>query len=379
MPMITQLSRRQFISKCGAAAAAVSVPSLVLAQTRTLTIGQLVPWGGYLGELGQDVYYGAKACFDEANANGAIKGIRLDLAMLDDNGVAAWAKSHTTRMVKEFGVTAVMGCTSGPVAKAALDVLKPAGVPLWGPMTGSEIADDSQAFVRFRAGVQKEVSELFKAHTQSAKRVTVLHFSDSFGQADFAQAQKAIAATAQGGSVVSVPVHRDFPLSKEHIQLLSDSKPDVLLVMIYAYQAQQASEALAKSGLVPGRTVRYMATSDAGASHLARALGATAEGTAVATSVPSYSNSKRSVVRRFQAALNRIKGARQSYASFESYLCAAALVETLQSMKDISPQAIVPAARRLGRADLGDFTLALDNTQSFVELAVVGAGGRFRV
>jgi ABC-type branched-subunit amino acid transport system substrate-binding protein len=232
--------------------------------------------------------------------------------------------------------------------------------------------------VRFRAGVQREVAELFKAHTQSAKRVLVLHFSDAFGQADLAQAQKAIAAAGQGSTIVPVAVHRDFPLSKEHLQKIGQTQPDVVLVMIYAYQAQQASDTLAKAGLVAGRTVRYMATSDAGASHLARALGATAEGTAVATPVPSYTNSKRAVVRRYQAAMSRLKEARQSYASFESYLSAAALVETLKTMKDISPQGIVAAARRLGRADLGDFTLALDNTQSFVELAVVGAGGRFR-
>jgi ABC-type branched-subunit amino acid transport system substrate-binding protein len=375
------VSRRQFI-RAGAATAAsaamAATPALSFAQARTVTIGQLVPWGGYLGELGQDAYYGAKACFDEANASAAIKGVRLELAMLDDNGLAAWARSLSARLVKDYGAQAVLGCTSGPVAKAALEVLKPAGVPLWGPLTASEIADDGSALVRFRAGVQREVAELFKAHTQSAKRVLVLHFSDAFGQADFAQAQKAIAATGLGSTIMPVAVHRDFPLSKEHLQKIGDSKPDVVLVMIYAYQAQQASNALAKAGLVAGRTVRYMATSDAGASHLARALGATAEGTAVATSVPSYTNSKRAVVRRYQAAMARIKEARQSYASFESYLSAAALVETLKTMKDISPQGIVAAARRLGRTDLGDFTLALDNTQSFVELAVVGAGGRIR-
>lgn len=330
-----------------------------------------MPWSGKLGELGQDMYYGAKACFDEVNAAGGIKGAQLELAMLDDSSYVHWAKANAGKLVNNYGAIAVMGCVSAPVAKAAFDAVQPAGAPVWGPFTGADVG------VRFRASVQREVGELMKANGQGATQIVLVHYDDEFGRADAQQARAAIAAAAPASKVSAVGVNRNFPLVPAHLQAITAARPQAAVLMVNAEHCLQATDALVASGAIVGKTLRLMATSEAGGNMLLKMLGGKGEGAAVAVSVPYYADGKRAIVRRYQAAMSRVKEGRASFASFESYVYAAALVEALKQAKEPSAAALAAVTQKTSRISLGDFAVTTDASQAFVDLAVISAG-RFR-
>ncbi len=363
------LSRRTLVTS---SLASLLSTQFALAQSRTVVIGQTVPWAGSLGELGQDIYFGARACFDETNAAGTLRGLKLELAMLDDSGHPHWAKANVDKLINNYGAIAVMGCVGASIAKAASTAAQSSGTPLWGMFCSTDI----QGFT-FRPSVQRQVTQLVKASIQNASQNVLVHYNDEFGKQDAVQAQAAISALVPGASISAIAINRDFPMIAAHIQQLASSKARSVILMVNAEHCAQASSALLSANIGVGSSVRLMATSESGGNQLLKMLGPKGDGTMVAVSVPHYTDAKRTIVRRYQNAMNKLKEGRQSFASFESYVYASALVEVLKTVRDPNAASLTAAAKKMERITVGDFSVTTDAKEAFVDIAVISSG-RFR-
>src|SRR3989442_13927174 len=91
--MATRLNRRQFLATSLAAAAIgardVSFPAIVRAQ-EPIRIGQLIPFTGFLGAIGEDGKQGATPAEEGVNGKGGVMGRKLE-QITRDEGTPAWA------------------------------------------------------------------------------------------------------------------------------------------------------------------------------------------------------------------------------------------------------------------------------------------------
>src|SRR2546422_11313229 len=90
--MATRLNRRQFLATSLAAAAIgardVSFPSIVHTQ-EPIRIGQLLPFTGFLGAIGEDGKQAAALAVEELNENGGVVGRQRELITRDEADPAA--------------------------------------------------------------------------------------------------------------------------------------------------------------------------------------------------------------------------------------------------------------------------------------------------
>jgi branched-chain amino acid transport system substrate-binding protein len=101
-------SRRDVLKASAAAAAALSFPAVVKAQSDRIKIGHLTPLTGFLGALGEYAVQGIKIATDEINKSGGVMGRQLDV-MSEDSVNPATASTKAQRMIERDGVALLMG------------------------------------------------------------------------------------------------------------------------------------------------------------------------------------------------------------------------------------------------------------------------------
>jgi ABC-type branched-subunit amino acid transport system substrate-binding protein len=112
-------------------------------------------------------------------------------------------------------------------------------------------------------------------------------------------------------------------------------------------------------------------------------LGAALQGMAMTQVLPDAASQKNQAVRRFQAALAAADlSAHLGSSAFEGWVNAQVLIEGLRRAgNDLRRERLRDALAGLNRLDLGDLPLGYGEqapyvASQFVELAVLGAGGR---
>jgi len=101
-------TRRDVLKASAAAAAALSFPAVVKAQSDRIKIGHLTPLTGFLGALGEYAVQGIKIATDEINKAGGVMGRQLDV-MSEDSVNPATASTKAQRMLERDGVAVLMG------------------------------------------------------------------------------------------------------------------------------------------------------------------------------------------------------------------------------------------------------------------------------
>ena len=101
-------TRRDVLKASAAAAAALSFPAIVKAQSDRIKIGHLTPLTGFLGALGEYAVQGIKIATDEINKAGGVMGRQLEV-MSEDSVNPATASTKAQRMLERDGVTVLMG------------------------------------------------------------------------------------------------------------------------------------------------------------------------------------------------------------------------------------------------------------------------------
>lgn len=186
-----RLARRQF-SKAALAAtgvAAMGLPaSAILAQTRTLKVGMLLPRSGFFAQAGQGCQRGA----DIAAALLSENGLRVELLNADTESDANVARSRAEKLIGDGAQVLVGAFDSGHTAAVA-QVAEQHGVPLviniaaapqlteQGYRTVFRNFPTSKTLVRNGLALMKD---LFQATRKTPATAVCMYANDTFGQAN---------------------------------------------------------------------------------------------------------------------------------------------------------------------------------------------------
>lgn len=139
----------------GALPAAAAEPSVVV-------IGQSLNLGPAGDGSGRRVLAGAKAYVEAVNAQGGVRGAKLRLLTLNDDGHPERHAANLRQLVERDGALALLNCVGDASCAAAIPVATDSGVPLVGLLAGARqvhASDSAQVFL-IRPGYAQEVAAL---------------------------------------------------------------------------------------------------------------------------------------------------------------------------------------------------------------------------
>lgn len=325
---------------------------------------------------------GVRAMIEKANAEGGIRGRRIELKTLDDQGNAGKAAENATALVRDPSVVALFGGIEGGPCVAQIKVATDAQVPLVACMSGSpEHRDPHNPYVfPVRAGHYDEFAKLIEqALRYGMGRIAFLHADSDTGRKHLANVRKLMAAQGKELALaLAIPGGGAKPDPKALAKQLVDNR--VVAVFNrgnFALYVQVMREVRAL-----GASTQFMAV-NSGAQQMVRLLGADAKGLIFTQVVPFPWGREVPVVREYEAAVKRLDpGAQPSFSSLEGYISAKVLVEGLRRAKTISREGLVQSLEGMASYDTGGLVVSYSREAhrgaTFVDTVVATAKGDFR-
>ncbi|MFM2089663.1 MAG: hypothetical protein RLZZ127_152 [Planctomycetota bacterium] len=325
-----------------------------------ITIGQSAPLSGPAKGLGEGMSLGLKAAFASVNAAGGVHGRQLVLRSVDDGYEPERCVENTARLVEEDKVFLLGGYVGTPTAKAALQVVNEAKVPLVGLFTGAMLLrkPEEAQVVNLRASYDQETEAIVERLTADLKlaRIAVFYQNDAFGQAGLSGTKKALdkRGLAMAGKAT---FERNTVAVKTGLADLIAAKPDAVVVVgPYKPVATIAKEANAAGFRPMLATISFVGT-DA----LLAEGGTEVEGMVISQVVPPPGDAAIPAVKAYHAALAASDpAAKPGYISFEGYLTGMTIAEGLKAAGAQPERAGLLAAYAGMKADLGGIALAWD-------------------
>ena len=113
-----QPTRRHVLASL--AAAPIAWHGALRAQDAPLRVGQSTALSGPLGDLGQAMHQGARACFAAVNAKGGVNGRTIDLQTRDDGYDVPRALANAQAFLADKDCFALFNCMGTPAIDAML-------------------------------------------------------------------------------------------------------------------------------------------------------------------------------------------------------------------------------------------------------------------
>ena len=152
-----------------------------------LVFGQSACFSGPNRNLGIHYRSGILAAFRERNVRGGINGRLLELRALDDGYEPEAAAANAARFAAEDDVFAVIGGVGTPTARRIAPVLRTAGIPFVGHVTGADFLRNAERFpnvINLRAGYFDETRMLVEhiVRDLGKRRLGIIYQDDAFGR-----------------------------------------------------------------------------------------------------------------------------------------------------------------------------------------------------
>jgi len=360
---------------CAAAAIAQS-PGIT---STSVTLGQSAAFTGPAAQLGIQLRDGMKVYFDLVNSQGGINGRKIQLVTRDDQYESKLAAENTKKLIDEDRVFALIGYVGTPTSAASLPIFTEAKVPFIGPFTGAELLRTplNRYIFNVRASYFDETDKIVEQLlTVGMKRFAVFYQNDAYGQAGLAGMERAV--KARGGElVVKSTVERNtVDVAKAVAEI--GSKPSDAIVMVSAYKSIAAFVRAMKK---KGYNGQFHNVSFVGSKALSEELGADGQGVVISQVVPFPFSQAIPVIREFSelAAKSKVD---VNFSSVEGYLVAKVFAEGLKRAgKTPTREALVSGLEAMSDVDFGGFTVNFSpsnhNASHFVDLTIIGRGGKF--
>ena len=379
MPMLT---RRRLLTGAAAAVAATAAPR-VLAQTDdVIRLGQSVALAGPLAELGTAMSRGSKVCFDAVNTQGGVNGRRIELVTLDDGYDVKRALQNVDGFLKDPGLFGLFSCMGTPIIEGMLPLLRNTDVPCFSPLTGASSARpaDMRNVLNVRASYPEETERLVEhLATIGLKRIAVVYQNNSFGK-EVLQAAETAMQRHHLTKVAAAPVQSDASDAAAAAKAIAAAQPEAVLLGL----AGKPTIVFVKAMRAERRGIPLYALSVMGSAAALTALGDDGIGIAMSQVVPMPTNSVMPIVRDFQQAWRTSVGAAMapSHLALEGYINARVFIEGLKRAgRSLTRKSFLDSMWSMRRLDLGGFELSFQqpgrNASRFVELTMVGRGGKF--
>ncbi len=366
--------RRWMAAAVLATAAGPALAEIVIAQVATKS--------GPLAVSTQGAYDGAKAYFDQVNAQGGIDGQRIRMVFEDDQ----YKASETIRLLNEIAKRdkplLFMTLTGSPavqevIAKKTLDDLKIANVSVF-PGAEHLRKPGSPWVFHIHAGDRRQIRHILKhVSTLGMSRVALAYQDDPFGKNgmaffDEAAAELKLQVMGRVGMEFTTPKVAEFAK-----QLKATGAQTYVMVLGRGICSSLIKELRALGDLTPVYAMSYVPPEaiieKVGLEH--------SVGVGIAQVLPDGNGSKMALTRDFQATMS--KAGKQSgftSAHMMGYVTARIAVEAIRRAGPNPSSARVAAALRQLRMDLGGYTVNFttgENVASdWVDIGVLGRTGR---
>jgi branched-chain amino acid transport system substrate-binding protein len=225
----------------------------------TIVIGEYGSLTGGQATFGTSTHEGLMLAVEQANEAGGVKGKKITVVTLDDEGKPEEAVVAATKLINQDHVKALIGEVASSNSIAAAPVAQAAHVPMISPSsTNIEVTRKGDYIFRvcFIDPFQGKVMADFSSNNLKAKTAAILRDikSDySVGLADVFKAR----FTALGGKLVADESYASGDIDfKAQLTTLRAKKPDVVFVPGYYTEvgliAKQASQLGLKAPLLGG-------------------------------------------------------------------------------------------------------------------------------
>lgn len=374
------LTRRTVLA--GLAALPLAIHNQARAQDSSpVRVCQSIALSGPLGDLGQAMHQGARACFAAINAQGGVGGRRIELVTQDDGYDVKRALANVGGFIADKNSFALFNCMGTPMIEAMLAQVIESGMPFFAPFTGALLARPKgvRTIFNIRASYPDEAEQLVQhLATIGIKRIGIAYQNNSFGKEVFDGARAAMDKHKLSSSAVVTVENTGADAASAAARLVA-AEPEAVLVGL----AGKPTLDFVKAIRAQRRGLPLYALSIMGVAATLRALGDDATGIAVSQVVPSPGNSVVPVVREFRDAWKAAGVELEpSHLALEGYINARVFAEALRRAgKGATRASFIESTWGMKRFDLGGFEVSFSepgrNASRFVELTMVGRDGRF--
>lgn len=348
---------------------------------KAIRIGQTTALSGPLGDLGLAMHNGATACFKRVNARGGVQGAPIELVVKDDGYDATRALNNAVELMADPDMFALFNCMGTPMTAAILPKVRASGIPLFAPFTGALAVRprDMRNVFYIRPSYPDEGERLVQhLDTIGNRRIAVAYQNNTFGKEIFDGVRLAMERRNMPAPA-TVTVETDSSDAVEAAAAIAAEPAEALLIGIAGKPAVDFIRAF--------RTLRrgtaLYTLSILGTAQTLKELGEDGVGIAISQVVPMPSASSTPVVREFQAAWKELGVSQEpSHLALEGFINARAFVLAMQRAgRNATREAFIDSTWKLDQQDLGGFVLRFTapgaHASRFIELTMVGRGGRF--
>lgn len=250
--------------------------------------------------------------------------------MKDDGYEPTRTLTHTNKLIDFYKVFAFFSYVGTPTSKLAVPLARDQSIPFVSPFTGASFLRNPKSnphVVNLRASYNDETRVLVDyLLSQNKTKISVFKQFDSFGRAGHEGVSMALKDKEK--EVHSVGRYkRNTVKVADGVTKIAMSKPDAI-IMVCAYKPCAAAiKEFRKNPATKNAMIANL--SFVGTDSLISEVGAFGNGTIISQVVPSPKYSNLKIVQEYRKAVKSIDP-HFTYASFEGYLNAVALVESLK-------------------------------------------------
>ena len=386
------LTRRQLVGALAAASAGIGMPALAQdnaakaaaaaaeakVPTGDIVIGQSAHLSGPLAPTFQAVMRGQDMAIKEFNRKGGAGGRNVRLVTLDDAYDAQKTVANVKELLARDDVMALYGLSNTAGVGAVLPIIAEKKVPLVGVYSGSPVlrAKHHPYFFTTMASYRDEVEQMVRnLVTLHRGDIALVYQNSPFGQLMAPVVEEA--CKEQGANLVAkAPLEVSGSDAEAAVSTLAAAKPQAVIFMSFGPSMVPFVKLARKKIVAP-----IYCVSIASSRQLIEALGDEARGLAIAQIVPYPFRAVTPLTRSYHAAMEAAD-LPVDYDHFFGYINLQVLLEGMRRAgRGITPQRLVTAMESMRNTDLGGYTVDFSPTNHhgsrFVELVMVGPGGRY--
>ncbi|MBB2487781.1 ABC transporter substrate-binding protein [Mitsuaria sp. WAJ17] len=345
-----------------------------------IVVGQTIGVTGQAAATVKEALNGAMLWIEHINAQGGIKGEKIQLLTLDDEFDVQKAAANARVLIEQKKAVVLFMNRGTPHTEAIMPLLQQHGIALVAPSTGAMLLHNPvQRYIfNVRAPYQREAEKAIEhLHSTGTTRIAVVHVDDSFGRDALEGATKGF-AKARLQPVAVLKADREKPAYASLVPALMKAETQAVLWVGSSVVVAEGVKALRAAG----SSAQVVTLSNNASAGFVRQLGDASRGVIVSQVYPGERAVKYPLVQE-ALKLAKAKGYDElTPAMLEGFAAAKVLAEALrQAAPQFTREKVLAALEGLRRFDLGGLELSYGpgdhSGLDFADLSIIGVDGRF--
>ncbi len=344
-----------------------------------IRVGVVLDQNGVDADTGRDYIAGARTWFDHINANGGVKGRRIQVIVKDDAGVAANAVKLTRELIDQDKVDVLFGYVGDDSLRAVSDDRRfyASKTVLFAPLSGAEIGSATDSIVFVRPSYKEEVRHAMRHFSQlSISRFAVAYMDNNFGRSIDNEIRTQLNADGKR-PIAEVAIPLSLAGLGSVAQKVLEQKPQVIVIaadtiataeFVKQVRSLDNNAQIVALSTVNHRTLMELAKKDF------------ATGTMITQVVPNPLSRVTKLQNDHLTLMAKYRDEPPSHLTLEGFLAAKAFVKLLERTgRDLNRASIAAAVAGSPRYDLDGMSVSFggksDRGSQFVDIAYLRKSG----